>query len=58
MGLEKSIEKGWERRKKYRGSKVFDHSCRNNEKCSYCRDNRLYNTLKKLQSFHYPEKYE
>jgi len=26
----------------WRGSKVFDHSCRNHGACEYCKDNRTF----------------
>jgi len=42
MGLEKGIEHGKEKRKKYRGSKSFDRTCRNHGACSYCRNGRLH----------------
>jgi hypothetical protein len=40
MSLEKAIEHKKEKRKPYRGSKRFDHTCRNHGSCSYCEDNR------------------
>lgn len=43
MGLEKSIQSGRERRKPFRGSKVWDSGCRNHGSCSYCERNRLLN---------------
>ena len=33
-------------KKPYTKSKQFDKSCRNNKSCSYCRDNRLYQSNK------------
>ena len=37
----------------YRKSRRFDKSCRNNGKCSYCRDNRLHgNNVRDQQSLH------
>ena len=42
MSLNKAIKHGKERRKPYRGSKVFDHSCRNHGACGYCRSTRTY----------------
>ncbi len=38
--LDKAIKYGKERRKPYRDSRRFDHSCRNNRSCTYCADNR------------------
>lgn len=40
MSLEKAIEHKKEKRKPYRGSKRFDHSCRNHGSCGYCESNR------------------
>lgn len=40
MSLEKAIEHKKEKRKAYRGSKRFDHSCRNHGSCGYCESNR------------------
>ena len=42
MGLEKAIEHGKEHRKRYRGSKRFDWSCRNHNGCPWCEGNRMY----------------
>jgi len=46
MSLDKAIKHGKEKRKPYRKSKAFDHTCRNHGSCSYCRDNRLFSTNK------------
>ena len=35
-----------DKRKKYRGSKQFDASCRCNGGCSYCEGNRMHSTRK------------
>lgn len=43
MSLDKAILSGKEYRKKYRGSKQFDHSCRNHGGCPYCENNRTHN---------------
>ena len=48
MALDKAIESGKERRKKWRGSKRIDKTCRNHGGCDYCRGNRLYSTKKAL----------
>ena len=50
MGLDKAVENHKEHRKPYRGSKTFDRTCRNHGSCDWCRDNRLYNSRKKLES--------
>lgn len=42
MTLDKAILHKKEHRKPYKGSKVFDVTCRNHGACSYCRDNRMY----------------
>ena len=44
--LDKAIEHSKEHRKPYRGSKVFDRTCRNHGGCNWCKDNRLYRTNK------------
>ena len=38
--LDKAIQHNKEKRKPYRGSKRFDHTCRNHGSCSYCEGNR------------------
>lgn len=53
MGLEKSIKHGKEKREPYRGSKACDKTCRNHGSCDYCRNNRLFDTKKKLQKGFY-----
>ena len=40
MGLWKAIEHKKEKRKQYRGSKLFDVSCRNHGTCEWCQRNR------------------
>lgn len=50
MSLDKSIEHHKEHRKPYRGSKTFDRTCRNHGSCDWCRDNRLHNSKKRLES--------
>jgi hypothetical protein len=40
MSLDKSIESGRERRRKFRGGKAIDKSCRNHGTCNWCRSNR------------------
>lgn len=46
MGLDKAIEHGKEKRKKYYGSKAIDCTCRNHGSCSICLGNRLYQQSK------------
>ena len=50
MSLDKSIAKGTEHRKQYRGYKVFNRTCRNHGSCDWCRDNRLHKNLKRILS--------
>ena len=50
MSMEKAIASGKEHRKKYRGTKAFDCSCRNHGTCDYCKGNRLYKFNKKIQT--------
>lgn len=42
MSLDKAIQHGKEHRKPYRGSKAFDHTCRNHGSCDWCRENRQH----------------
>lgn len=46
MSLEKSIQHGKEKRKKFYGSKAIDPTCRNHGSCKWCADNRRHKTLK------------
>jgi hypothetical protein len=46
--LDKAIKYGKEKRKPYKRGKAFDRSCRNNGSCNYCRNNRLFNSRRKL----------
>lgn len=49
MSFLKAIESGKEHRKSYRGSKVFDKTCRNHGTCAYCKGNRLHNGTKRVK---------
>ena len=49
MGIEKAIASGKEHRKEYRGAKAIYKTCRNGGSCEWCRMNRMYKNLKKLQ---------
>ena len=42
MSLDKGIEHGKEKRKKYFGSKAIDKSCRNHGSCPWCMKNRKH----------------
>lgn len=48
MSLDKSIQNGKEHRKQYRGAKLVDCQCRNHGSCHWCKMNRLYKNLKRL----------
>ena len=50
MSFLKAIESGKEHRKSYRGSKVFDKTCRNHGSCPYCKGNRLHNGTKRKKN--------
>jgi hypothetical protein len=47
MSLDKAIEHGKEKRKPYRRSARFDYSCRHGGSCEYCRNNRLFERVRK-----------
>ena len=47
MSFLKAIESGKEHRKTYRGSKIFDKTCRNHGACPYCKGNRVHNGTKR-----------
>lgn len=55
MGLEKAIASGKEHRKPYSFCKSIDKQCRNHGECSYCKGNRLYKNLKRLEKSKYIE---
>jgi hypothetical protein len=48
MSLEKAIEYRKEKRKPYRGSKRWDHTCRNHGSCSYCENNRTIQSKREM----------
>jgi len=50
MSLDKSIKSGKEKRKKYRGSKAVDCTCRNGGTCPWCIGNRQYKNKKREES--------
>lgn len=50
MTLDKAIEHKKEKRKPYTGAKAIDHTCRNHGSCGWCKENRLYKNIKKLES--------
>ena len=48
MGLEKAIQHGKEKRRPYKGAKAVACSCRNHGTCEWCRQNRMYKTIRDL----------
>ena len=48
--LDKAIAAGKERRRQYRGSKLFDRSCRNHGSCDYCQGNRMYSDKRRREA--------
>lgn len=58
MGLEKAIASGKEHRKKFRGAKAVDGTCRNHGSCTYCMGNRLYRTKKRDEALRSRERME
>lgn len=50
MSLDKAIESGKEHRKKYRGAKAVDSTCRNHGSDLYDKSNRTYKNNKRLMS--------
>lgn len=47
MSLNKAIEHGKEKRKKYQGAKAIDSTCRNHGSCTWCKGNRLHKFKRK-----------
>ena len=50
MGLDKAIVHGKEKRKRYRGAKAIDATCRNHGSCAWCEANRRHKMRDKLDS--------
>lgn len=46
--LDKAIKHKKEWRKQYYGSKAFDRTCRCHGSCSYCENNRVFSTKKRI----------
>jgi hypothetical protein len=46
--MDKSIEHGKEHRKKYRGAKAVDKTCRNHGGCPHCESGRLHKYLRQM----------
>lgn len=49
MSLEKAINNGKEKRRKYRGAKAIDPSCRNHGGCEWCEGNRKHKYDKSMK---------
>jgi hypothetical protein len=49
MSLDKAIASGKEHRKKYRGCKAIDATCRNHGSCPHCRGVNKYKTKKRIE---------
>lgn len=50
MSLEKAIQHNKEKRKPYYDSRRFDYHCRNNGKCSWCKNSRTHRNKRKIFS--------
>ena len=50
MSLDKAIEHKKEHRKQYKGAKLVDVFCRNHGACSWCKENRLYKNIKRIDT--------
>lgn len=48
MSLDKAIEHGKERRKRYYRAKAFDRTCRPGGSCPWCHGNRMHKHLKRI----------
>ena len=46
MGFEKIYPNRKDKRKRYRGSKAFDRTCRNHGSCPWCKSNRQHSNNK------------
>lgn len=49
MGLDKAILHGKEHRRPYTGAKAIDRTCQNHGSCGWCRDNRTYQSRRKME---------
>ena len=47
MSMDKGIEHGKEKRRKHRGAKAVDRTCRNNGSCPSCEGTRTHNARKR-----------
>lgn len=50
MSLDKAIASGKEHRKEYTGAKAIDPQCRCGGGCEWCRGNRRYKHIKRMDS--------
>lgn len=55
MSLDKAIEHGKEHRKQYRGAKAVDRTCRNHGECSWCKENRTINNIRRIEKSEHKE---
>lgn len=59
MSFDKAIEHKKEHRKPYKGAKLVDVFCRNHGACPWCKENRTYKNLKRIdQARNKEEEYE
>lgn len=47
MSLDKEIDSGKEHRKQYHEAKFIDMTCRNHGSCEWCKNDRMYNRIRK-----------
>ena len=50
MSFDKAYPNRKDKRRKYQGSKAFDRTCRNHGSCAYCRKNREYKNIKRMDA--------
>ena len=48
MSMDKAIIHGKEHRKKYRGAKAVDKTCRNHGSCAHCAAGRMHKVLRQM----------
>lgn len=53
MSLDKGVEHGKEKRRKFKGAKAWDCSCRNHGDCSWCEGTRTHNTKRRMKQSEY-----
>lgn len=50
MSLDKAIKHKKEKRKPFTKAKAVDYTCRNHGTCPYCKQNRTFNSRKRLEA--------